>query len=324
MSPTAPPPVVLVLGDEELLVERAVARTVAAARAVDPQVERRDAQASALTPGELDDLLAPSLFAEPRVVVVRDAQDAGKDIATALLVAASDPGEGVTLVVQHTGGGRNKALADSLRKTGAAVLTCEKVTRLGDRIDFVRGEIRRAGGVTTPEAVAVLVEAVGSDLRELASAAGQLVADTGGRVDEKAIRRYHQGRAEVSGFTVADLAVAGDVSGALEALRWASAIGVAPVLIADALADGIRTVARVSGARGGNSYAIASQLGMPPWKVDKARTAARGWSEVGLAAAMTVVAQVNAAVKGIAADADYALEKAVLDLSRARALRAGA
>ena len=322
MPPTAPPPVVLVLGDEELLVERAIAGTVAAARAVDPQVERRDAEATALTPGELDDLLAPSLFAEPRAVVIRGAQDAGKEIAAALLTAAADPGEGVTLVLQHTGGGRNKALADALRKAGAAVLTCQKVTRPGDRIDFVRGEIRRAGGVTTQEAAAVLVEAVGSDLRELASAAGQLVADTGGRVDETSIRRYHQGRAEVSGFTVADLAVAGDVPGALEALRWAAAIGVAPVLIADALADGIRTVARVSGARGGNSYAVAAQLGMPPWKVDKARTAARGWSEPGLAAAMGVVAEVNAAVKGVAADADYALEKAVLDLSRARELRA--
>ena len=121
--------------------------------------------------------------------------------------------------------------------------------------------------------MAALVDAVGSDLRELASAASQLVADTGGMVDERAVHRYHRGRAEVTGFTVSDSAMAGDLPAALESLRWAMGVGVAPVLIADALADGVRTVARVSGARGGNSYALASQLGMPPWKIDKARTA---------------------------------------------------
>ena len=76
------------------------------------------------------------------------------------------------------------------------------------------------------------------------------MADTGGTVDETAVRRYHRGRAEVTGFTVSDAVMAGDLPGALEALRWASSVGVAPVLIADALADGVRTVAKVSGARG--------------------------------------------------------------------------
>ena len=69
--------------------------------------------------------------------------------------------------------------------------------------------------------------------------------------------------------------MAGDLPGALESLRWAFGVGVAPVLIADALADGVRTVAKVSGARVGNSYALASQLGMPPWKIDKARKTGR-------------------------------------------------
>ena len=40
-APSAPPPLHLVLGDEELLVERAVRDIVDAARAVDPEVEVR-------------------------------------------------------------------------------------------------------------------------------------------------------------------------------------------------------------------------------------------------------------------------------------------
>lgn len=315
------PPLVLITGDEMLLVDRAVARATTAARRVEPGVERRDSPAAGLSAGEFWDLVAPSLFAEPRLVVITGAQEAAKDLVTALTAYCADQVDGVTLLVHHAGGARNKALADTMSKAGAAVVVCNKITKHADRIDFVRSEIRSAGGTTTPDAVAALVDAVGSDLRELASAASQMVADTGGMVDESAVHRYHRGRAEVSGFTVSDAAMAGDLPSALESLRWAVSVGVAPVLIADALADGVRTVARVSGARGGNSYALASQLGMPPWKVDKARTAGRGWSADGLAAGMAVVANLNAAVKGAAADPEYALEKAVIDLVSARRRR---
>jgi DNA polymerase III subunit delta len=316
--PAAPPPLVLITGDEGLLVDRAVARTVAAARAAAPEVERRDAVGPGLTPAEFDDLVAPSLFAEPRVVVLRSAQELVKDAATAVLGYLQDPVDGVTLVVQHSGGARNKNVADGLRKAKAAVFTCEKITRPAERLEFVKGEIRAAGGTTTPDAVAALVDAVGSDLRELAAAAGQLVADTGGMIDASAVRRYHSGRAEVTGFAISDLVMAGDIAGALEALRWALGIGTAHVLVADALADGVRTVSRVSGARGGNGYSLAAELGMPPWKIDKARGTARGWSEAGLAAAMAIAAEVNGDVKGNAADPDYALERAVIGIGRAR------
>jgi len=312
------PPLVLITGDESLLVDRAVWRATAAARRVDPGVERRDAAAAGLSPAEFWDLAAPSLFAEPRLVVIRAAQESSKDLASALSSYCAEPVEGVTLLVHHVGGARNKALADTMTKAGAAVVVCNKITKASERVDFVRSEIRRAGGTTTPDAVAALVDAVGSDLRELACAASQLVADTGGMVDESAVRRYHSGRAEVTGFTVSDAAMTGDLPGALESLRWAYGVGVAPVLIADALADGVRTIAKVSGARGGNSYALASQLGMPPWKIDKARQAGRGWSSDGLVAGMAVVSELNAAVKGAAVDPEYALEKAVIDLVAAR------
>ena len=79
------------------------------------------------------------------------------------------------------------------------------------------------------DAAEALLAAVGNDLRELVAACSQLVADTGGRIDVPTVARYYKGRAEVSGFTVADAAMVGDVPAALEALRWALHIGVDPV-----------------------------------------------------------------------------------------------
>src|SRR5262249_62375250 len=129
-----------------------------------------------------------------------------------------------------------------------------------------RDEGRRAGGRINRSAISALIESVGSDLRELAAAASQLVADTNGSIDEAAIRRYHRGKAEVNGFAVAEKAVTGDRAAALEALRWAMQQGVPHVLVADALADAVRTVARVSAVGGSSAGRVAGQLGMPPGK----------------------------------------------------------
>lgn len=278
---------------------------------------------SELTPPELDELLSPSLFAESRTVVLEAAQEAGKEVAEALLAHARGPAAGVVLVVAHSGGGRGKnakELPNALKKLGAEVTECHKVTKPSDREAFVREEVRRVGGRIDAAGVSALIEAIGTDLRELSAAASQLVADTGGRVDDAAVRRYHQGRAEVTGFTVAEKAVTGDRAGALEALRWALQLGVPHVLIADALADSVRTIGRVAAAGRKDPHRLASELGMPPWKVKKAQSQARGWNSSGVAEALQVVAAANADVKGGAADANYALERTVLKLV---ALRSG-
>ena len=323
VSAVTPAPLRLVLGDEEFLVERAVRAAFDSVRLVDPAADLTRVRVTDLTPPELTELVSPSLFAEARVVVLEAAQEAGQDVADAIVAYGAAPSEGMVLVVVHTGGGRGKAakaLPAALRKAGAEITECPKITKPGDRESFVRNEIRRAGGRADQAAVATLIEAVGSDLRELASAATQLVADTDGAVDEQAVRRYHRGRAEVTGFVVAEKAVTGDVGAALEALRWAKQVGVAHVLIADALADAVRTVARVVAAGRAEPNRLAGELGMPPWKVRKATGQSRGWRQPGLAEAMRVVAEVNADVKGVAADADYALERAVLRIAAARRL----
>lgn len=312
------PTVRLVLGEEELLADRAVGEVVARVRADDPGADVRRHRATDLSPVDLADALSPSLFAEGRVVVVQAAHEAGKDLSAALLAQAADLADGIVLVVVHAGGARNKALADALRAAGAEVVRCDRITRADERADFVRKEVRRAGGSIAPAAVGVLIEAVGTDLRELAAATAQLVADTGGTVDERAVRRYHRGRAESTGFAVADKVVAGDRAGALEALRWALLLGVPPVLVADALADAVRTLAKVGSAGRGDPNRLAGSLGMPPWKVRRAQQQVRSWRPEAVADAVGVTAQLNADVKGVAADPGYALERAVLLLCAAR------
>ncbi len=84
----------LVLGDEEFLVERAVASVIAAVREAAGSAVRtcpfsrlRAGDASA---PELAELLSPSLFAEDRVVVLEAAAEAGKDAVALVQDAAAD------------------------------------------------------------------------------------------------------------------------------------------------------------------------------------------------------------------------------------------
>lgn len=307
----------LVLGEEELLAERAVAAIVAEARQRDAGIQVHRAEAGDLSPGELTTLTSPTLFGGGSVVVVGNAQDAKKDLAVAITGYADAPGADVELVVQHAGGNKGKALAEALRKAGVEVIAAAKIKRAADRATFVKEELRRLGARANAAAAEALITAVGHDLRELASACSQLVADTGGKVTVDEINKYYRGRAEVTGFAVADAAVTGDAPGALSGLRWALSVGLDPVPLADALATGVRNIAKVAGARE-SGYQLASKVGMAPWQVDKAKQQGRGWTPDGLVTAMGVTAELNAAVKGGAEDRAYALERAILGIVAAR------
>jgi DNA polymerase-3 subunit delta len=311
-------PVTLAVGQEDLLLDRVVQQVVAAARVADGDTDVRDLAPDALQPGRLAELTSPSLFEERKVVVVRNAQDLSADTVKEVKAYLEAPVDEITLVLLHAGGAKGKGLLDAARKAGAREVACPKMTKPADRLAFVRGEFRGLGRSATPEACQSLVDSIGSDLRELASACSQLAADVEGTIDVAVVARYYTGRAEATGFEVADLAVTGRTAEALERLRWALAVGQPLPGITFALASGVRAIGKLASApRGANPGVLARELGMPPWKIDRVRQQMRGWTGDGVSAALRAVAEADAAVKGAGADPAYALEKAVVEVARA-------
>jgi DNA polymerase-3 subunit delta len=314
-APDGTAPVTIVVGEEEFLIDRAVRDLIAASEAGDVH----DLDGAALGAGELDLLTSPSLFGGGSVVVIRAAQNAAKEVAAELTRYAASPAPDAALIMTHAGGAKGKDLLAGVKAAGAQVIECPKVTRFTERLDFVRSEFRRAGQRADDAAARALLDAVGSDLRELAAACEQLAADGTGQVDEALVATYYRGRAEATGFTVADLAVEGHLARALEQLRWALATGVSPVLICSALAQGVRLLGRVGSApRNLNAAALAAEIGAPPWKIDRVRQQLRGWPKSGVARALHAVAEADAQVKGETSSADYALERAVRRIVAAR------
>jgi DNA polymerase-3 subunit delta len=317
--------VTLIVGEEEFLVDRAMREAVARARTVfeeagDAGGDTHDVEASALAVGELVSLTSPSLFGGGSVVLLRNAQNAAKDIAAELVKYAAHPAPDAAVILTHAGGAKGKALVTDLTKAKVQVVNCPKLTRPSERMDFLRGEFRRIGRQIEPTAMQALLDAVGGDLRELASAADQLAADTDGKITAAVVAKYYRGRAEATGFSVADHAVEGRLNEALEQLRWALATGTAPVLITSALASGVRLLGRVGAApRNANANALAAEVGAPPWKIDRVRQQLRGWTPDGVASAVAAVAEADAQVKGGGLSPEYALERAIRQIVTYRA-----
>jgi len=316
-------PVTLVVGEDEFLVDRTVRELIQDARRAlretgDEGGDLHDIEASALTHGELMSLTSPSLFGGGSVVVVRGAQNVGKEVAVELTRYAAAPSPDAVVILTHAGGAKGKALIADLRKAGAQIAERPRLTRASERADFVKAEFRRVGRQADQGAVQALLDAIGGDLRELASAVDQLASDTEGRVNAATVARYYRGRAEATGFSVADHAVEGRLSEALEQLRWALATGTAPVLITSALANGVRLLGRVGGAGNRNSASLAGEVGAPPWKIDQVRRQLRGWHPDGVARALQAVAEADAQVKGDSVSAGYALERAIRRIVEAR------
>ncbi|MDC5695779.1 DNA polymerase III subunit delta [Intrasporangium calvum] len=317
MTAAAVPSLALVSGPEEVLVERAVARFVTAAKAAGADVIRVDA--TGYEPGSLILHASPSLFGGTKCIVVRGLHESPDELQLDLLSLLGGPLDDVSLVVAHGGGMKGKKVIDTLKKLGADVVDCPAIKSDRDKSDFVMKEFARARRKITSDGVRALVEAVGKDVRELAAACAQLVADTEGTIDDAVVDTYHGGKVEASGFRVADAAVAGQAGEALRLLRHAIATGVDPVPIVAVLASQLRQLIKVGAAGRGSSAQLAKTLGMAPWQVDRARRAVAHWSGDGLAVALQAVAAADFEVKGGGRDPVYAVERAILTITRARA-----
>jgi DNA polymerase III subunit delta len=311
---------VLVQGAEALLADRAISKIIAS----NPGAQVITLSADEIESGVITDNLAPSLFSDARVVVIKEIQDLTSDCSDEVGDYLENQDENLTLILWHKGGVKGKALVDKIKKAKAEVIVVEVVKKDSEKSDFIRSEFKRLERKVSTEAVSALIDSLGSDLQELSAACSQLASDVAFSkiIDEDDVREYQQGRVESTGFDVADAAFDGKTAIALINLRNALATGTDPVLIVSALASSLRTLAKVSGqSSSSKSFELASILALPPWQIDKARRQLSGWNEIGLTKAVIAIANADADIKGAASDPIYALERAIMTVCSARSGR---
>ena len=112
----------------------------------------------------------------------------------------------------------------------------------------------------------------------------------------------------MTGFDIAEKAVAGDAAGAPQALRWAMIAG------SRTWCSPMRWPKRCIPSPGWRRCPATRTGWLPssacrPGRSKKAQEQARRWARASVAEALRLVAALNADVKGAAADPDYALSK---------------
>ncbi len=174
----------------------------------------------------------------------------------------------------------------------------------------MRGEFRTAGVRVSPEVIELVVEAVGSDLRELAAACSQLVADTGGKIDASAVQRYYSGKAECP-----DSMSPTRRSRGIGAARWSRCGGRCTGVCRTCCSPtpSPTRCTRSPGWLGRSRRPVPNGVGVGHAAVEDQEGAGAGprLDPASIGEALQVVARLNAEVKGQAADADYAVEAAV-------------
>lgn len=117
---------VLVQGAEGLLADRAISKIITSK----PGAQVITLSADEIESGIITDNLAPSLFADARVVVIKEIQDLTSDCSDEVGDYLENQDENLTLILWHKGGIKGKALVDKIKKAKAEVIVVEVIKKI--------------------------------------------------------------------------------------------------------------------------------------------------------------------------------------------------
>lgn len=306
--------VILVSGPETYSVGEAIRGIKQKIREKHSLFEISEIDASEYVSGQLLNLASPSLFAEPRLILISNCDRCTDAFIEDGKNYLSSPADETTVVIHHNGSSvRGKALLEAIKaSSNATEILCPKITKDSDRAAFVRQIFTDSSRTITDGAIRALTQAFSQDVPELAAAASQLLADSSETITEEIVDRYYGGRVEVDAFKIIDAALTGRAADALFMLRHAFASGLDLVLMVAGFNSRIRSMAKVYA----NPRANAAALGLSDWVASQARTSIAGWDDDGLGRVIQALADADAAAKGAERDPQFRLEQLIALIAR--------
>jgi len=242
-----------------------------------------------------------SLFDAGRLVIVRDADDAKEASLAAMARWAANPHPNVRLVLLCSTAQGAKRLVKALGD--AAELRTPDDVPPWETQGWVVKRARALGRKMTSDAGKALVEAIGSDLRELASAVEQLIATNPGDVtiDVAAVSTQFRGlESKVHEFV--DALFDRDGVQALRRLRALVSNGEPQLVILTAVVNHLRILALLSSGERRPAAAVAKELGAREGQVKRAMRRARNFSPEDIRRAYRLLADADVALKSEADD----------------------
>lgn len=261
----------------------------------------------------LDAARTGSLFAQQRVVVVRNAE-ALKGEAQGLPAYLDDPTPGVALILMAAKVDRRRSVWKLLLER-ARVETIEplKEPALRRRLAL---ELRQRRLELGPDGIEEIVSRVGQDLRRVIGELDKLEAfaqGRGGLTAEDVAACLGRGIAQPL-YKLSDAFVARRPTDVLARMEEVLDEGEAPVLVLGTIYRALRTLRGAAELTGAPWGEVASRVGVPPFKVRDLMEAARRWPEADLRRGLAALGEADRRLKS-GCDPRVALTAAVAAIS---------
>ncbi len=239
MSPRSPAPIALLWGEDPFLLREAALARLGDTRPTEVEAEEWQG-------GELQDLATPSLFGEPRALLITGARALSKEAIAELAayLGSPDPDAQLVICAQVAERGKVPAALDKLVKPEGDVVHVEI-----KRKDLEPGLARRAEALgldLSVPAARALVEILGEEPGQLIAALQQLgSAFHGQRVTPAIVSRQFRGLGEQKVWDLCDRAFSRDLPGAIRSWRSLEEGGDDPLKVLGGVSSRLRDLIRV-------------------------------------------------------------------------------
>jgi DNA polymerase-3 subunit delta len=239
MGMKAVPPVTLLWGEDDFLVREAALALLGDTKAT--EVDAAEWQGS-----ELQGLATPSLFGEPRALLVNDARSLRKETLDEIARYLTTPDPDATLVLACVVVDRGKVPA-ALQKLVEPLGEIRKVdVARKDLETWLVGRAKRHGLDLAIPGARALVETLGPEPGQLVAALGQLQdVFAGQRVGPREIAGQFRGLGEQKTWDLCDRAFGKDLPGAIRSLRSIEEGGDEAIMVLGGIAARLRDLLKV-------------------------------------------------------------------------------
>jgi DNA polymerase-3 subunit delta len=285
--------VTLLWGEDDFLLREAALELLGDLRAT--EVDAAEWQG-----GELQDLATPSLFGEPRALIIADARSLSKDAMgeLAAYLGAPDPSAPLVICCRVAERGKVPAALDKLVKPVGAVRQVAVPRKELESWLVARGK-RDGLDLGIPGARA-LVETLGEEPGRLAAALEQMGgAFAGQAITPQLVGRQFRGLGEQKVWDLCDKAFSRDLAGAIRSLRSIEAGGDDPLKTLGGISSRLRDLIKVRALPDRMPMAaVAKAAGLRfDWQARRYQQQARNFSLARLVELHARVTEVDRALK---------------------------
>lgn len=306
-------PVLLISGDDDLLLQRELERQLGELRAEDPDLDVDLQDVSELE--QLPELRTTSLFGGRTCVVLRGVETIKGDLKVEVENYLDSPSDEAVLVLVARGIGRVQRIARSAKAQGVRVdvkAPADWDDRGWDRL--VGEEFRRLSRKADATAVAAIRAHAGNQPATIASQVASVcaAAPSVATITAEQVEDVIEGHGKASGFAIADAIAERKPSEALVALRGALEAGEAPLALVGAITFRSRQLLRVRSGAG------PKDAGMSPNQHRRIKALVGAFNPGELAWCHDRLAELDLELKGSDLPDDVLLEVAVIELATSR------